>query len=129
MDSEQMIGTSPKCCAIVGSSDINNYAFIRESQNLNDYIIFCDSGLKHLDLLQFKSCLIVGDFDSHEIRILTWKPSFSRVKKTIQIRFFCKRSSQASYEDFLLIGVVGARLDHTLGNVSILLYMDSLGYH
>ena len=26
-----------------------------------------------------------------------------------------------------MIGVVGARLDHTLGNVSILLYLDSLG--
>ena len=32
-----------------------------------------------------------------------------------------------SFDDFLLIGVVGARLDHTLGNVSILLYLDSLG--
>ena len=26
-----------------------------------------------------------------------------------------------------MIGVVGARLDHTLGNVSILLYLDSIG--
>lgn len=26
-----------------------------------------------------------------------------------------------------MIGVVGARLDHTLGNVSILLHLDSLG--
>ena len=26
-----------------------------------------------------------------------------------------------------MIGVVGARLDHTLGNVSILIYLDSLG--
>ena len=31
------------------------------------------------------------------------------------------------YEDFLLLGVVGGRLDHSLGNVSILLYLDSLG--
>ncbi len=34
---------------------------------------------------------------------------------------------QRGYDDFLLIGVIGARLDHTLGNVSILLYLDSLG--
>ena len=31
------------------------------------------------------------------------------------------------YDEFLLLGVIGARLDHTLGNVSILLYLDSLG--
>ena len=34
---------------------------------------------------------------------------------------------QRGYDDFLLIGVIGARLDHTLGNVSILLYLDLLG--
>lgn len=41
--------------------------------------------------------------------------------------FAVKTMVQRGYDDFLLIGVIGARLDHTLGNVSILLYLDSLG--
>ena len=41
--------------------------------------------------------------------------------------FAVKEALKRGFDDFLLIGVVGARLDHTLGNVSILLYLDSLG--
>ena len=55
-----------KRCVIVGGADINNYDFIRETLCVDDYVIFCDSGLKHLEHLQAKPDLIVGDFDSHE---------------------------------------------------------------
>ena len=53
-------------CVIVGGADINKYAFIREKLCADDYVIFCDSGLKHLESLQVQPSLIVGDFDSHE---------------------------------------------------------------
>ena len=39
-----------------------------------------------------------------------------------------KEAVKREFTDFLLIGVVGARLDHTLGNVYILEYLDQLGY-
>ena len=38
-----------------------------------------------------------------------------------------KEAVRRGYEEFLLIGVCGGRLDHTLGNVSILLYLDAIG--
>lgn len=41
--------------------------------------------------------------------------------------FAVKEAINRGYSDFLLIGVVGTRLDHTLGNISILLYLDSIG--
>ena len=53
-------------CVIVGGADINNYAFIRKNLREDDFIVFCDSGLKHLDALNAKPGLIVGDFDSHD---------------------------------------------------------------
>lgn len=53
-------------CVIVGGADINNYGFIREKFCTDDYVIFCDSGLKHLENLQVQPSLIVGDFDPHE---------------------------------------------------------------
>ena len=40
---------------------------------------------------------------------------------------FDRRQFYRVFNDFLLLGVIGARLDHTLGNVSILLYLYSLG--
>ena len=41
--------------------------------------------------------------------------------------FAVKEAIKRGFDDFLLIGIVGARLDHTLGNVSSLLHLDSLG--
>ena len=117
-----------KRCVIVGGADIRNYAFIRETLCGEDYVIFCDSGLKHLEQLQVAPSLIVGDFDSHENPHLDVETIVLPCEKDdTDTVFAVKEAIKRGFEDFLLIGVVGARLDHTLGNVSILLYLDSLG--
>ncbi|MCR5101846.1 MAG: thiamine diphosphokinase, partial [Butyrivibrio sp.] len=53
-------------CVIVAGADIQNYDYIRNCLKTDDFFIFCDSGLKHMDKLGVKPGLIVGDFDSHE---------------------------------------------------------------
>ena len=115
-------------CVIVGGADINNYGFIREKLCADDYVVFCDSGLKHLEYLHAKPSLIVGDFDSHDNpRLDTETIVLPREKDDTDTVYAVKETLKRGFDDFLLIGVAGARLDHTLGNVSILLYLDSLG--
>lgn len=115
-------------CVIVGGADINNYAFIRENLNRDDFVIYCDSGLKHMAGLQARPGLIVGDFDSHENPHLDVETIVLPCEKDdTDTVFAVKEAVKRSFENFLLIGVVGARLDHSLANVSILLYLDSLG--
>ena len=115
-------------CVIVGGADINNYSFIQARLCDDDYVIFCDSGLKHLGRLQVKPSLIVGDFDSHENPHLDVETIVLPCEKDdTDTMFAVKEAMGRGYDNFLLIGVVGARLDHTLANVSILLYLDSLG--
>lgn len=117
-----------KRCVIVGGADINNYGFIREKLCADDYVIFCDSGLKHLEYLHAKPSLIVGDFDSHDNpRLHTETIVLPREKDDTDTVYAVKEAIKRGFDEFLLIGVAGARLDHTLGNVSILLYLDSLG--
>ena len=117
-----------KRCVIVGGADINNYGFIREKLCTDDYVIFCDSGLRHLVQLQAKPGLIVGDFDSYENPLLDVETIVLPCEKDdTDTVFAVKEAIKRGFDNFLLIGVVGARLDHTLGNVSILLYLDSLG--
>ena len=117
-----------KRCVIVGGADINNYGFIREKLCADDYVVFCDSGLKHLEYLHAKPSLIVGDFDSHDNPLLdTETIVLPREKDDTDTVYAVKEAIKRGFDDFLLIGVAGARLDHTLGNVSILLYLDSLG--
>lgn len=117
-----------KRCVIVGGADINNYGFIRDKLCADDYVVFCDSGLKHLEQLQARPSLIVGDFDSHENPRLDVETIILPCEKDdTDTVFAVKEAIKRGFDDFLLIGVIGARLDHTLGNVSILLYLDSLG--
>jgi len=117
-----------KRCVIVGGADINNYEYIKSRLSEDDFIIFCDSGLKHLDSLQVKPGLIVGDFDSHDNPQLDVETIVLPCEKDdTDTVFAVKEAIKRGFDDFLLIGVVGARLDHTLGNISILIYLDSLG--
>ena len=117
-----------KRCVIVGGADINNYDFIRKKLCADDFVIFCDSGLKHMKNLQMEPSLIVGDFDSHENPHLDMETIVLPCEKDdTDTVYAVKAAITRGFNNFLLIGVVGARLDHTLGNVSILLYLDSLG--
>ena len=117
-----------KRCVIVGGADINNYDYIQSRLCADDYIVFCDSGLRHLEPLQVKPSLIVGDFDSHDNPYLDVETIVLPCEKDdTDTVFAVKEAIKRGFDDFLLIGVVGARLDHTLGNVSILLYLDSIG--
>ena len=115
-------------CVIVGGADINDYAAVRARLRQDDFFVFCDSGLKHLSALGVRPGLIVGDFDSHDNPHLDVETIvLPRVKDDTDTVFAVKEALKRGYTDFLLLGAAGERLDHTLGNVSILLYLDSLG--
>ena len=117
-----------KRCVIVGGGEINNVSAIKKYLSENDFYIFCDSGLFHKKKLDISPNLIVGDFDSHE------KPETNietivlpREKDDTDTVFAVKEGIKRGFTNFLLLGVCGGRLDHTLGNVSILLMLHSKG--
>ena len=91
-------------CVIVGGADINNYAFIREKLCADDYVIFCDSGLKHLENLQVQPGLIVGDFDSHENPLLDVETIVLPCEKDdTDTVFEVKEAIKRGFDDFLLV--------------------------
>lgn len=115
-------------CVIVGGAQIKNYSFIREKLRADDYVVFCDSGLRHREQLHVKPSLIVGDFDSYDNPQLDVETIvLPHEKDDTDTVFAVKEALARGFDDFLLIGVVGERLDHTLGNISILVHLDSLG--
>lgn len=52
---------------IIGGAKITDYDKIREHLRENDFFIYCDSGLYHLESLGARPDLIIGDFDSHPL--------------------------------------------------------------
>ena len=115
-------------CVIIGGAEIKNYNRIKSKLKENDYFIFCDSGLKHQQQLNVQPNLIIGDFDSIK------KPKtdietivLPTVKDDTDTFYAVKEALKRGFNEYLLIGVTGNRLDHTLGNLSALLYLYNQG--
>ena len=114
-------------CVIIGGADISDYEWVLESVEDECFVIYCDSGLKHMKNLGLEPDLIVGDFDSY-------KGSIPKGVKTITLPvkkddtdtvYAIKEGIRLGYKSFILLGVTGGRLDHTLVNVSALAYLYS----
>ena len=115
-------------CVIVGSADIGDHERIKGLLRDDDRFIYCDGGLRHMEGLGRKPDLIVGDFDSHEDPHMDVETiTLPREKDDTDTVYAVKEAVRRGYEEFLLVGVVGNRFDHTFGNISILLYLDSIG--
>lgn len=117
-----------KRCVIVGGADILDYGKIKGYLSAEDYYIFCDCGLRHSEGLGVEPDLIVGDFDSHPNPCLDIETIVLPVEKDdTDTVFAVKEAAKRGFEDFLILGAVGQRLDHTLGNVSILKMLFDMG--
>ena len=115
-----------KRCVIVGGAGVKEYEKVRGALREDDVFVFCDCGLKHMEALGVKPDLIVGDFDSHENPHMEAETIvLPRAKDDTDTVFAAKEMMKRGFEEFLLVGVIGDRLDHTLANVSILLMLDT----
>ncbi len=116
-------------CVIVGGAPIENYARVREYLRKDDYFIFCDCGLKHKESLGVVPDLITGDFDSYE------QPDDPEIETIVlpvkkddtDTVYALSEALNRGFEDFLLVGMTGRRLDHTLGNIYMLVKLSELG--
>ena len=115
-------------CVIVGGADIRAYDFVRSYLRADDFVIYCDSGLKHREGLGAAPDLIVGDFDSHENPHLPVETIvLPRAKDDTDSVFAVKEALRRGFEDFLLVGVSGGRMDHTLVNIYLLVMLQNAG--
>lgn len=115
-------------CVIIGGAAITRYDRAKAAIRSDDYIIYCDSGLAHSVPLSAQPNLIVGDFDSHDNPHSAAETIvLPREKDDTDTVFAVKEAIRRGFTDFLLLGAVGERLDHTLANVSILLMLDDMG--
>ena len=113
---------------IIGGAEIRNYALIRSYFRADDFFVYCDCGLKHMEGLNVPPLLIIGDFDSHP------KPQDSHnvitlpcVKDDTDTIFAVKEGLRRGYDEFLMVGVTGGREDMTLGNIYALLMIAMNG--
>ena len=124
---------SVRRCVIVAAGEIHKYERARAFLRDDDFFIFCDGGLSHAGGLGIKPDVVVGDFDSCDANDLEWWKKQSEIiqlpreKDDTDTLFAVKLAVERGYCDFVLLGAMGGRFDHALGNISILLYLNGLG--
>lgn len=117
-----------KKCVIIGGAQIRDYdracSFIDEE----DYVIYCDSGLRHMEAFGIRPSLVIGDFDSHENPHMDVETiTLPVAKDDTDTMYAVKTGINRGFRDFVLLGVIGGRMDHTLVNLYALFYLDSHG--
>lgn len=117
-------------CVIVGASPICEIKRIKTFIKEDDYIIACDGGLNNCKSLEIKPNLIIGDFDSFDEKDLKEYKNIEviklpREKDDTDTFFAVKEALRRKYEDFLLLGLIGKRFDHSLCNISVLLFLNN----
>lgn len=112
--------------AIVCNGSIQDYDRCKEKLLQADKIICADGGTRHLIHMNLMPDIIIGDMDStqndyieyyksHNVPIITYNPEKDKTDTQI-----CMEYALEQYDEIFLIGATGSRLDHTLGNISLL---------
>ncbi len=123
-------------CVVVGGASIGDPEPVRSRFMSGDYFIYCDCGLRHAGVLDRKPDLIVGDFDSYPDPRKGVSPlsgelpeviALPREKDDTDTAFAVKEGLRRGFEEFVLVGAIGERFDHSLGNVQLLYMLDRLG--
>ena len=106
-----------KTCYIVGAGEF----FGNITKEAKDLIIAADGGYDHLVRIDIKPDLLIGDLDS-----ITDVPKgietvrFPVEKDETDMRIAYRIGKERGYNNFVILGGVGGREDHTFANICLL---------
>lgn len=116
-------------CVIISGSPETNPNFVKQVVKPDDYVICADRGYEFAKLAKIEPNLIVGDFDSYKekisasceiVRLNPHKDDTDTIH-AIDLAF------EKGFTEFLLLGALGGRTDHTFANISALYYIADRG--
>lgn len=113
-------------CVLIGAGEMK---ITQLSLEEDDFVIAVDGGLDHCKRLQIRPNLLVGDFDSVESDLTEYRGELIKLpceKDDTDMIFAIKEGMKRGYNDFLLYGATGGRLDHTIANIQTLIFINSM---
>ncbi len=125
------MGTQRKRCVIMASMPVRDYSALAFSPQPGDYVICADNGLEHARNLGIIPDLIVGDFDSCNLERFSVSEQelirYPSEKDDTDTMIAIKEGIKHGAEEFLFLGCLGGRIDHTIANIQSLLYLKKRG--
>lgn len=111
-----------KRCVLLAGGPFEDYDRAVPEIGGGDFLIACDRGFEAAQRLKLHVDLLVGDFDSYSGEIPADVPveRAAAEKDDTDTILGVRRGLALGYRDFLLLGALGGRLDHTLANLQTL---------
>ena len=113
-------------CVILSAGPVEDCSLLRPLLREDDWIIAADGGERLARDLGIQPNLLVADFDSSippetagELEIVRL-PAEKDWTDTLAAAML---ALERGYREFLLLGCTGGRLDHTVANFAVLLYL------
>ena len=108
-------------CVIVAAGEIPDEQILKTNIFYDDFVIAADAGYTKLKAAEIEPQLIVGDFDSsdvpeNDIETVTLSP----VKDYTDTEFAVAQAVERGYNEILILGGTGGRIDHTFANIAVI---------
>lgn len=112
-------------CIIISSSPKIEIPFLLKNIRSDDFIICADGGYKYAEKANITPNIIIGDFDSAEMpERINAEVMKLPTKKDDTDTFSCvKEALNRNFDEIIIFGGTGGRIDHTYANISVLSYI------
>lgn len=106
---------------IIGNGEIKDYDFIAGKLRKGDYIVCADGGYRHALKLGIRPDVLIGDMDSVGDESYDGEIINLPVRKDFTDSEVCvKYVLLKDFDEILMLGFIGTRLDHTITNLMLL---------
>lgn len=106
---------------IIGNGFIGNYQHIKAKINKDDFIICADGGYNHAVKMGIVPNVLLGDFDSaRNFENVSDRIEYPVRKDFTDGEIAVMYAVNHGYDDILMIGMTGSRLDHSLADIMLL---------
>lgn len=106
---------------IIGNGEIKDYDYIAGKLRKGDYIVCADGGYRHTAKLGVKPDVLIGDMDSIDGAEYDGEIINLPVRKDFTDSEVCvKYVLLKDFDEILMLGFIGTRLDHTMTNLMLL---------
>lgn len=118
-------------CVIISGSPDTNVEEIKSLCTSDDFIVCADSGYSFAKKAGLTPNLIIGDFDSlkEELPQNIEVVKLNTHKDDTDTEHCVMECIRRGYKDFLLLGSIGGRTDHTFANIATLAFLSEYNYN
>jgi len=107
---------------IFTNGNLSDFSQVKKIIKKTDFIIAADGGANHLEKLELKPNVVIGDMDSIDKKLLKKYKSikYPRKKDKTDFELAINYCLEKKFKEIIIFGILGDRIDHLLANIFLI---------